>query len=361
MFDFGLDAELELIARTSADFAAAELAPRMREAEAARFVSGAVAKRFAETGLAGLELAEAQGGAGQGALARALVNEELGAADPGAALALDPMGLALYAVREVAGEEAVRTHLAPLLGAEGARAVLVFEADAALSEAAGRVLGTVPWVPADRIDLLVLLGGERVSVLRDGLSRTPLRGAGLRAAGASELRLAGARVVASWRNASGAARALAHARLYLGSLLLGVLREAAEFSRRYAMQRVAFGRPIAHHQALAFLIVDMRAAVDGARLLLHEAAWHADRGLPFETLAAAAFAEAIEASTFVGPNGIQILGGHGFMQDYPVEKYAREARALGLLLGGVDLAREHAGRALAACTPPLALSSVEGR
>jgi alkylation response protein AidB-like acyl-CoA dehydrogenase len=223
------------------------------------------------------------------------------------------------------------------------------------------VLGTVPWVPADRIDLLVLLGGERVSVLRDGLSRTPLRGAGLRAAGASELRLAGARVVASWRNASGAARALAHARLYLGSLLLGVLREAAEFSRRYAMQRVAFGRPIAHHQALAFLIVDMRAAVDGARLLLHEAAWHADRGLPFETLAAAAFAEAIEASTFVGPNGIQILGGHGFMQDYPVEKYAREARALGLLLGGVDLAREHAGRALAACTPPLALSSVEGR
>ncbi|MGH7287574.1 MAG: acyl-CoA dehydrogenase family protein, partial [Myxococcota bacterium] len=138
-------------------------------------------------------------------------------------------------------------------------------------------------------------------------------------------------------------------------------RQAAEFSRAYAMQRVAFGRPIAHHQALAFLIADMRSAVDGARLLLHEAAWHADQGLPFETLAAAAFAEAIEVSGFVAPNGIQILGGHGFMQDYPVEKYAREARALGLLLGGIDLAREDAGRALAASEGPVALSSGEAR
>jgi len=359
MFDFALDEELALIAKSAADFAAAELAPHLREAEAARAVAGAVAKRFAETGLAGLELAEAHGGAGQGALARALVNEELGAADPGAALALDPLGPALYALREVGGEEAVRTHAAPLLGAPGARAVLVFEADAALGEADGRVLGTVPWVPSDRVDLLVLLGAERVWVLRDGIERTPLRGAGLRAAGASELRLAGARMIAGWRDAKGAARALARARLYVASLLLGVLREAAEFSRRYALERVAFGRPIAHHQALAFLIADMRSAVDGARLLVHEAAWHADRGLPFETLAAAAFAEAIEASTFVGPNGIQILGGHGFMQDYPVEKYAREARALGLLLGGVDLAREEAGRALAASRPPVALSTGE--
>ncbi len=359
MFDFGLDAELELIARTSAEFASAELAPHLREAEAARAVAAAVAKRFGETGLAGLELAEAHGGAGQGALARALVNEELGAADPGAALALDPLGPALYAVREAGGEEAVRAHLAPLLDAEGARAVLVCEADAALSEAGGRVLGSVPWVPADRIDLLVILGVERVLLVRDGIERTPLRGAGLRAAGASELRLDGARVVAHLEDAAGAARALARARLYLGTLLLGVLREAAEFSRRYALQRVAFGRPIAHHQALAFLIADMRAAVDGARLLLHEAAWHADQGLAFETLAAAAFAETIEASTFVGPNGIQILGGHGFMQDYPVEKHAREARALGLLLGGVDLAREQAGRALVAKPPPVMLSTGE--
>jgi alkylation response protein AidB-like acyl-CoA dehydrogenase len=62
---------------------------------------------------------------------------------------------------------------------------------------------------------------------------------------------------------------------------------------------------------------------------------------------------------FVTPNGVQVLGGHGFMQDYPVEKWMREARALGLLAGGVDAAREDAGRELAACEPPLALTLPE--
>jgi alkylation response protein AidB-like acyl-CoA dehydrogenase len=146
----------------------------------------------------------------------------------------------------------------------------------------------------------------------------------------------------------------------MASLLVGVMRQAAEFSREYALEREAFGRPIAHHQGLAFLITDMRAAVDGARLLLHEAAWRADRGVGCEAAAAAAFAEAVDASLLVGPNGVQILGGHGFVQDYPVEKYMRESRALGLTLGGVDAAREEAGRALCASPSGVSLSHVEG-
>jgi alkylation response protein AidB-like acyl-CoA dehydrogenase len=215
-------------------------------------------------------------------------------------------------------------------------------------------------LPADRVDLLVVLDVEGAVVLERGFELTRLRGAGLRAAGAAELHLAGAPIAARWRGRAEAARALGRARLYTASLLLGVLRQAADFSRAYALERVAFGKPIAHHQALAFLIADMRSAVDGARLLVHEAAWHAERGLEFEALAASAYAEAIEASRFIGPNGVQILGGHGFMQDYPVEKYMREARALGLGLGGIDAAREDAGRALCAQPGPVALSHLEG-
>jgi phosphoribosylaminoimidazole-succinocarboxamide synthase len=119
-----------------------------------------------------------------------------------------------------------------------------------------------------------------------------------------------------------------------------------EKARDYALERQAFGRPIAHHQALAFLITDMYMAVEGSRFLLHEAAWRLDAGIAGTMESAQAFAEAIDASRFVGPNGVQILGGHGFMRDYPVEKYMRESRALGLLLGGVDAAREEAGRIL---------------
>lgn len=359
MFDLQLDEELELLVETARSFAREQLLPRIREAETARAPDPKACEAFAEVGFAGLELPEGSGGAGLGALARVLVNEELAAGDAGAAVALDPLGPALYPLLELGGEAAVRELALPLLDGEGARAILVAASDAELEIGADSVSGVVPWVPADRVDLLVVLDSEGAVAVQSGVETEPLPGAGLRAAGASALRLHGAPIVARWRGREQARRALARARLYMASLLVGVLRQACEFSREYALQRVAFGRPIAHHQALAFLLVDMHAAVDGARLLLHEAAWHAEQGRPNSGLAATAFAEAVDVSRFVGPNGVQVLGGHGFMQDYPVEKYMRESRALGLLLGGIDAAREEAGRALCDAGAPVRLSEVE--
>ncbi len=359
MFDFEFGDDLELIAETARSFAREELFPNLRAHEEAREVAPDTRAAFREMGLAGLELPEAQGGAGLGATARAIVNEELAAGDAGAALALDPLGAAVYPLLELGGSAALSELALPLLAVEGSRALLVAEADAELS-LGDRVSGRVPWVPADRVDLLVVLQRDGAFAVRDGIELQKLPGSGLRAAGASELVLADAPVETRWHDVAGAGRALARARVHTASLLVGVLRQASEFSREYALERQAFGRPIAHHQALAFLIADMRSAVDGARLLLHEAAWRIDCGLECEAAAAAAFAEAVEASTLVGPNAVQILGGHGFMQDYPVEKYMREARALGLLLGGVDAAREAAGRALCEGSSGVLLSHVEG-
>jgi len=101
----------------------------------------------------------------------------------------------------------------------------------------------------------------------------------------------------------------------------------------------------------------MHAAVEGTRALVHEAAWRLDVRIPAEEACASAFLEAAEQSLFVTPNGVQVLGGHGFMQDYPAEKWMREARALSLLAGGVDAAREDAGRELAAGPAAVALSA----
>jgi alkylation response protein AidB-like acyl-CoA dehydrogenase len=359
MFDFELGDDLELIVETAKSFATEELFPKLREHERGRAVLPAVRKAYAEMGLAGLEVPESLGGAGLGAVARVLVNEELAAGDAGAALALDPLGPALYALLEVGGEAALEEFGLPLLELDGARAVLLSESDAAL-EIDSAVSGTAPWVPADRVDLLVVLRGDEVVVVRDGVETSALRGSGLRAAGASELRLSSAPIAARFSDGPGAARALARARLYTASLLVGVMRQAAEFSREYALEREAFGRPIAHHQGLTFLIIDMRAAVDGARVLLREAAWRAEGGLACEAAAAVAFSEAVDASLLVGPNGVQILGGHGFVQDYPVEKYMRESRMLGLVLGGVDAAREDAGRALVGAPQGVQLSHVGG-
>jgi alkylation response protein AidB-like acyl-CoA dehydrogenase len=336
MIDLELDDELSLLLETTRAFGAEWLRPREREHEDARAVSPDAREAFDKIGLAALELPERLGGAGLGAIPRAVVLEELGAADAGAALALDPLGPALYALQEL-GQGALDELGTPIL----------------------REPGEVPWVPADRVDLLVVLGSEEILVVRDGIEREPVRGAGLRAAGASSLVLVDAPVCARLHDAAAATRALARARLYAAALLVGVMRAAAETSRAYAVERVTFGRPIAHHQSLAFLIADMASALEGSRLLLWEASWRVDAGRAASEACATAFLEAAEQAMFVTPNALQILGGHGFMQDYPLEKWMREARALGLLHGGVDAAREEAGAELAACTSPIQLTAPE--
>jgi alkylation response protein AidB-like acyl-CoA dehydrogenase len=355
MIDFALEPELELLRDTARQFARERLAPREREFESARGVDAATRRAFAEIGLAAVEWPAHLDGAGLGALARALVLEELGAADAGAALALDPLGAAAYALAECGEDAALQSFARPLLERDGARALLFWNGARGVELRAGHATGVVPWVPADRADLLVLLDADSVAVIESGIAPAPLRGAGLRAAGAAEIRLDRAPIAASWLDPNGARRALARARLHTAALLLGVMRAAADYSRAYALQRVAFGKPIAHHQALAFLIADMATAVEGCRLLVHDAAFRLDRGEDARCACATAFAETAQQSMFVAPNAVQILGGHGFMQDYPVEKWMRDARALGLCLGGVDAAREDAAAAIVACDAPLGL------
>lgn len=356
MIDFALPSELELLRETARELARDRLAAHERALEASRGPDAALHALAAEVGLARVELPESLGGAELGALARAVVLEELGAGDPGAALALDPLGPAAYVLAELGGVEALERFGAPLLAEPGARALLVYDRRPRLMEAGDTVSGRFPWVPADRADLLVVLEMERGYVVREGITLEPLRGAGLRSAGASELRVDGAPVAATWVSTPATRRAHGRARLYVAGLLVGVLRRAFQYSRDYALERVAFGRPIAHHQALAFLIADLATAIDGCRLLVHDAAWRLDQGDDAVEACAAAFVECCEQSMFVTPNALQLLGGHGFMQDHPVEKFMRDARALGLLLGGIDAAREDAGRSLGDAPPPVALT-----
>ena len=347
MIDFELGTELELLRETAHAFAEERLRPEDRAHESDRAVGAEAVQAYREIGLGSIELPEALGGAGLGALARVVALEELACADAGATLALDALGPALYPILEFGGEEAVRRLAISVLEEPGARAVLVYHPELARRGCVhGQLSANLPWVPADRVDLLVVLGADEACVVREGISLERLRGAGLRAAGASALSLDAAPLVATFRGSTSAGRSLARARLYVAALLVGVMRASAEYSRAYALERTAFGRPIAHHQALAFLIVDMASAVDGSRLLVHEAAWRLDHGEDVREACATAFLEAAEQSLFVTPNGVQILGGHGFMQDYPVEKFMREARVLSLLYEGVDGAREEAGRSL---------------
>ncbi len=343
---FAIRDDDQMIIDSLSAFAAERLRPNLRASEAARAVAPDIAASFAELGYEALDMGEAGGGAGLGALTRALVNRTLAKADAGAALGLDRIGPAHYVLEAFGGDDALVRFAKPVLETPGARMALIVEDEDRPQDA--RVKGVADWIPGERVDLLIGLGPTSAWVMKDGMTLEAVRGAGVQAAGASRVRFEGT-PAASWRDAAAARTALAKARSYVAALIVGVLQDAAEFSRSYAMERVAFGQPIAHHQGLAFLIVEMYTAVEQARLLVEDAARRLEAGDDAAQYAAAAFVEAVEASRFIGPNGVQILGGHGFMRDFPMEKAMRDSRALGLLAGGLHRARDDAG-ALAAAT-----------
>lgn len=331
MIDFAVGDEAQMLVDAVERFAREQLAPQVRAAESARAPASEAVKVYETLGIMGLEAP----GEGLSMVARCLVNEILGRGDPGAALALDRLGAAGYAFWAVGDRETVDE----VLGDPRRRAWLATPEDGLVNVSEREASGELYFAPAGVTDLVVL-SPAGIAHVRHGFEATPVRGAGLMAADPVRLTLDRAPVARFHR--APAAPVLARARLYLGSLLLGVLDAASAYAREYAMERVTFGRPIAHHQALTFLLTDMNTAVTGTRLLLHEAAWRLDAGEAAEEACATAFAEAVEQSAFVGPNAVQVLGGLGFMQDYPVEKHMREARALGLLHGGLDRAREDA-------------------
>ena len=338
---FDIRDEDQMIVDTLTAFADEHLRPNLRRAETNRAPAPAAVTTYAEMGFEVLDLPEAAGGAGLGLFTRTLVNRTLAKADAGAALALDRVGPAACVLDAFGGAAAVARYAGPILTNPDARVALVIEDTDRVVAAGDPLVGSVAWTPTARVDLVVGLGPTSAWTLRGPFAVDAVPGAGLLAAGASRLSFNGS-ANEGWADPAAARVALAKSRIYYAALMLGVLYDATEFSRRYAMDRVAFGKPVAHHQGVAFLIVDLFAAVEQSRLLVEDAARRLDAGEDAAQRAAAAFVETVDASRFVGPNGVQLLGGHGFMRDFPMEKAMRDCRALGLLAGGVERARDDA-------------------
>ncbi|HEY7282790.1 MAG TPA: acyl-CoA dehydrogenase family protein [Actinomycetota bacterium] len=129
---------------------------------------------------------------------------------------------------------------------------------------------------------------------------------------------------------------------------LGIARAAFEFSRDYAKERQTFGRPIVEHQGIAFKLADMAMEIDAARLLTHRAAWMARNGVPFERAEGSmSKLKAGEVAVSVTEQAIQVLGGYGYIKDFPVEKWYRDAKIYTLFEGTSEIQRLVISRALA--------------
>ncbi|MHB8293906.1 MAG: acyl-CoA dehydrogenase family protein [Acidimicrobiales bacterium] len=133
----------------------------------------------------------------------------------------------------------------------------------------------------------------------------------------------------------------------VGAQAVGIARAAYEYSLDYAKSRSQFGRPIIENQAIAFKLADMKTRIDASRLLVHRAAWMAASGKPFtsgEGSMSKMFAG--ETAVWVTEQAIQVLGGYGYVRDYPVERWHRDSKIYTIFEGTSEIQRLIIARAI---------------
>ena len=133
----------------------------------------------------------------------------------------------------------------------------------------------------------------------------------------------------------------------VAAMAVGVARAAFEYARDYSTQRVQFGKPVGQNQAVAFMLADMQAGVDAARLLTWRAAWMARTGRKFSH-AEGSISKLVagETAVRVTEQAIQILGGNGYTREFPVERWHRDAKIFTIFEGTSEIQRMIIGRAV---------------
>jgi acyl-CoA dehydrogenase len=129
------------------------------------------------------------------------------------------------------------------------------------------------------------------------------------------------------------AKIAAYSRVTISAMAVGVARAAYEYALGYAKERHAFGEPIASRQAIAFMLAEMAIDIDAARLMVWEAAWRLDKGKDATREAYLAKLFADEMVMRVTDGGVQVLGGHGYIREFPVELWLRNGRGFAMFDG----------------------------
>ena len=362
MISFGPTEEQDVARDAMRDFAATAMRPIARRCDEDSKTPEEFLEQAWQLGLVATQLPEAYGGAGEARspITNTLVLEELAFGDAALALAATSPALFAMPVAEF-GTEAQKRELLPLFCGDrfhAASLALVepgpcFDPTALRTKAErkgdGFVLsGAKCFVPlADRASHFLVLarenGGDAVQayvVPRDAQGLTisaPEKNLGLRALSTGSLTFERVEVPASARLGGDAgcdARRIVNlTRTAQAAVLVGVSRAVMEYAIPYAKDREAFDEAIAKKQAIAFTLADMRIEVDAMRWLVWQAASRLENGLDATREAQLARIYCARQAMKIADDGVQVLGGHGFIREHPVELWYRNARTLGVLDG----------------------------
>ncbi|MCA1274208.1 acyl-CoA dehydrogenase family protein [Streptomyces rubiginosohelvolus] len=376
--DLALSVEQEAVRKLAEDFVAREVTPHVVAWDRAENVDRSIVKKLGGLGFLGLTVPEEYGGSGGDHLSYCLVTEELGRGDSSVrGIVSVSLGLVAKTIASWGSEEQKRQWLPLLTSGEAIGCFGLTEpgtgSDAGnLATRAVRdggdyvVSGTKTFITNGTWADVVLLfartndspGHRGVSaflVPADtlGLTRRTIHGKlGLRGQATAELVLEDVRIPASCllgpegKGFSIAMSALAKGRMSVAAGCVGIAQAALDAAVRYAGEREQFGKVIARHQLVQELLSDIAVDVDAARLLTWRVADLIDRGQHFATAASKAKLYASEAAVRCANNALQVFGGYGYIDEYPVGKLLRDARVMTLYEGTSQIQKLIIGRAL---------------
>ena len=357
MVDFKLTEEQQRLRELARDFAQREIAPVAAELDREQQFSQAIVDKYHEIGLLHNAVPEEYGGGGLSSLEGCIVAEELAAACGGVAsyLGANILGLTplLIAGSPELKKELFRKHCAgPNLAAFCLTEAGAGSDAAAMRSTATRVgdeyviNGTKHFITNGGVaSLYSVFANEQPELRHKGIScfMVPANTPGVshgkkedkmgqRAADTREVIFEDVHVPERFRLGKGrdgfkiAMMTLDDSRAGVGAAAVGIARAALEAAVAYAKQRVQFGKPIAELQAIQFMLAEMAMKVEAARLLVWQAASLHDQGCRNTKESAIAKCFAGDTAMQVATDAVQVLGGYGYMKDYPVEKYMRDAK-----------------------------------
>ncbi len=359
------------------EIAVEELAPKAAAYEAEGRFPREVFRLLGRSGLLGLPYAEEYGGGEQPYEVYLQVLEELSSAWLTVGLGVSVHTLCCFPLAAFGSDEQRKRWLPDMVGGELLGAYCLSEPQSGSDAAALRTLavrdgdeyvvdGTKAWIThggvADFYNVLVRTGqdGPRgISCLlvpgdTPGLSAAPPeRKMGLTASVTTQIVLEGARVPADrllgeeGQGFAIALGALDGGRLGIAACAVGLAQAALDTAVAWAREREQFGRPIIEHQGLAFLLADMATSVEAGRALYLSAARRRDAGLAYGPQAAMAKLFCTDMAMKVTTDAVQVLGGYGYVSDFPAERYLREAKVLQIVEGTNQVQRLVIGRHLA--------------
>jgi alkylation response protein AidB-like acyl-CoA dehydrogenase len=362
-FDLTPDDEQKMIVETLDEFAGEVLRPAAHDAdEAATYPPDLIAKA-AELGITAINIPEDFEGiaAHRSSVTNVLAAEALAYGDMGLALPILAPGGVAAALTHWGSADQQATYLHEFAGENVPQACVAIaepqplfdptrlKTTAVRTPSGYRLDGVKSLVPAAADAELFIVAAQVdgkpalfiVESSTKGLTVKADPSMGIRAAALGRVELSGVSVPASARLGEDEAsdedysEAIALARLGWAALAVGTSHAVLDYVVPYVKEREAFGEPIARRQAVAFMCANIAIELDGLRLITWRGAARAEQGLPFAREAALAKRLGADKGMQIGLDGVQLLGGHGYTKEHPVERWYRDLRAIGVAEGVV--------------------------